>query len=201
MMNFLAARLKIDGLFLVIVPQTKIKMWKENLEQQCLLNTMVFDVSNDDSRNLQIARYRTGQTKTAPTLSNNSVTLDKAQVVLTCYENIARHRAFFSKLCFKIVTCDEAHRISHSTSVTRRIIQSFNAVHKVLLTSTPITENWCELWGLLSLLNPQEFANEQLFTHMMNQESIEARQFKDMICSVMLRRKKIDIFKDEIPEE
>lgn len=122
----------------------------------------------------------------------------KFDVLCTSYEIAWRERALFSKLNWKSVTIDEAHRLKSGNSRLNEAMEGFNTEFKLLLTGTPIQNTMEELFSLLEYLDEEEFnSQEEFLAHFDNigqQECI--LKLHELLSSRMLRRTKKDVFKN-----
>ena len=84
-------------------------------------------------------------------------------LILTTFEMILREKSELQKLQYEYLILDEAQRIKNNESVLSTVLRKFNALHRVLLTGTPLQNNLTELWALLNFLMPRLFDSADEF--------------------------------------
>ncbi len=135
---------------LVIAPSSLRQQWKQELYEKFLIPSELLDSKSKD-RLLQ-----------AQSSSN------KAQVLICSYEFVLRHEASLSRH-WDLVVADEAHRLRNYWNGSRakvpsavaRLVQ--NASKTVLLTATPLQNRLDELYGLVSVFDPDYFYSLEAF--------------------------------------
>ena len=122
----------------------------------------------------------------------------KFQAVITSYETLIQESAFLSKVQWRVLVVDEAHRLKNRKSrLTRTLKEQFSFRSSLLLTGTPIQNSVEELWTLLNFLDPRRFPNVDAFSERygaMSEVSTLSR-LRDEIKGYMLRRLKEDVEK------
>ncbi|OLL25871.1 Helicase swr1 [Neolecta irregularis DAH-3] len=143
---------------------------------------------------------------------------DTWHVCITSYQICLQDQAQLKRKRWEYLILDEAHNIKNFRSQRWQTLLSFNTVHRLLLTGTPLQNNLVELWSLLYFLMPQGlskrmpsgFANlkefQEWFAHpvdkMIENESEMDEESKNTVAKLhkvlrpyLLRRLKADVEK------
>lgn len=122
-------------------------------------------------------------------------------VLVTTYEMFIIEKHALSKLEYKYIIIDEAHRIKNENSKLSMMLREVQSNNRLLLTGTPLQKNLHELWSLLNYLMPEVFDNSDLFNSVFNIEESEKLEETESIINqlhrilrpFMLRRLKVDV--------
>jgi len=114
------------------------------------------------------------------------------------YEALLRERGRLSKIEWKYLIIDEAHRIKNENSSLSKAIRTMTTAHRLLITGTPLQNNLRELWALLNFLMPDIFGDAEQFDEWfsMNDETGKEntiRKLHTVLRPFMLRRIKADV--------
>lgn len=133
---------------LVITPSSLRQQWKQELFEKFLIPANIIDGKNKDAL----------LTRTASV---------SAEVLICSYEFALRHETSLLRL-WDLVIADEAHRLrNHWTGRTKvsnavaRIVR--DARKTILLTATPLQNRLEELYGLVSVFDPDYFYSLDAF--------------------------------------
>ena len=128
-------------------------------------------------------------------------------VVITTYEVVNLEKSALSKIAWKYLIIDEAHRLKNEASQFSQTVRMLNTQYRLLLTGTPLQNNLHELWALLNFLLPEVFASSEQFDDWFNLdvEDTEAKQriisqLHKLLRPFMLRRLKADVEKSLPPK-
>lgn len=153
-LEFLHRIHKIRGPFLIIAPLSTIPHWKREFENWTDLNAIVYH-GNAESR----AILRTYEFSFRDQNGNFvSKTVPKFNALITTYEVVMQDRAALSKIGWRFLVVDEAHRLKNKNSRLLNELKLYKFDHLLLLTGTPLQNNTEELWTLLNFLEENEFA-------------------------------------------
>lgn len=131
-------------------------------------------------------------------------------VCLTSYEGISICRKELSKVHWKYIIVDEAHRLKNDESVLSKHLRSFKTDLKLLMTGTPLQNNLRELWSLLNFILPELFNDAELFENYVNrdkeltQEEVEQKHIElitalhRILRPFLLKRTK-EVLKQSLP--
>ncbi|GFR00598.1 hypothetical protein TNCT_105151 [Trichonephila clavata] len=149
--------------------------------------------------------------------------VDCHPVVITSYTVTLIDAKYLADIEWKMLIIDEAHRIKNFECKLIESLKHYNAVHRLLLTGTPLQNNLSELWALLNFILPEIFDDLKIFqswfdinhlTQIGVTQGIIAQEQEKQIISIMhqiltpflLRRTKSDSFiyeerREHIPKE
>lgn len=129
--------------------------------------------------------------------------ITKLHILITTYEVVLKDIEVLSKIRWKALIVDEAHRLKNPKA---RLFEELMRVPRdfcVLLTGTPLQNSTEELWALLNFSDPKTFASRDSFTEKFGQLT-DAKQVSDlhaMLKPYLLRRVKEDVEKSLPPKE
>lgn len=129
---------------IVVCPAALRKQWSAELTDKFgLPNTIV------DSRN-----YR-------------EVGFGNRSIVVCSYNFVARYKVDILHHGFELAVVDEAHKLRNvyrsSSKTAIAVSDALSGSKKLLLTATPFQNSLMELFGLVSVINPQLFGSEKSF--------------------------------------
>lgn len=190
--------MNISGPHLVMVPKSTLSNWMNEFRNWCpSLRTLKFHADTREEREL-IA----GQLK-------GSVSHDQRDwdVVVTTYEVVNLEKNALTKIAWRYLVIDEAHRLKNEASQFSQTVRLLNTQYRLLLTGTPLQNNLHELWALLNFLLPDVFGSSEQFDEWFNldvddtaaKESIISQLHK-ILRPFMLRRLKVDVEKSLPPK-
>lgn len=121
----------------------------------------------------------------------------KFHVLITTFEVVLKDVDVLSKIHWKTLIVDEAHRLKNHKAKLFEELASVPRDHCVLLTGTPIANATEELWALLHFANPRSFADRDSFLEKFGEmkESKQVEELHDLLKPYLLRRVKEDVEK------
>lgn len=133
---------------LVIAPSSLRQQWTQELYEKFLLPSAILDSKNKGS------------------LLSKGDTLS-AEVLICSYEFVLRHEISLLR-SWDLVVADEAHRLrsywNRKAKVAEAVSRVVRDAHKtVLLTATPLQNRLEELYGLVSIFDPDYFYSLEAF--------------------------------------
>lgn len=133
---------------LIIAPSSLRQQWKQELYEKFLIPSSILDARNKGAL-LSKADGRS------------------AEVLICSYEFVLRHEASLLK-SWDLVVADEAHRLRSYWNGKAKMAEAVSHVarsaHKtVLLTATPLQNKLEELYGLVSIIDPDYFYSLDAF--------------------------------------
>ena len=133
---------------LIVTPSSLRQQWKQELFDKFLIPASVLDTKNKDTL---LAMAASGQ----------------AEVLICSYEFAQRYESSLLR-SWDLIIADEAHRLrNHWTGkgkTAEAMSNIFAGAHKcVLLTATPLQNKLEELYGLVSVFDPQYFYSLDAF--------------------------------------
>lgn len=128
-------------------------------------------------------------------LKKQSIT--KFHVLITTYEVVLKDANLLSKIRWRSLLVDEAHRLKNHRSKLFEELASVPRDHCILLTGTPIANATEELWALLHFANPQTFQNHNEFLEKFGQmtDASQVNELHALLKPYLLRRVKEDVEK------
>uniref|UniRef100_A0A672Z5E5 Uncharacterized protein n=1 Tax=Sphaeramia orbicularis TaxID=375764 RepID=A0A672Z5E5_9TELE len=190
------------GPFLVSAPLSTIINWEREFEMWAPDFYVVTYTGDKDSR--AIIRENEFTFEDSAVKSGRKVfrmkkdTPIKFHVLLTSYELITIDQAILGSITWACLVVDEAHRLKNNQSKFFRILNGYKIYYKLLLTGTPLQNNLEELFHLLNFLTPERFNNLEGFLEEFADISKEdqIKKLHDLLGPHMLRRLKVDVFKN-----
>lgn len=189
MLAYLRESRGIIGPHIVIVPKSVVGNWIKELNMWCP----------------SIRAIRMGGTREErKSVVANDLPLDARtrrhtfDVLVTSYEGIVRESTPLSRIQWKYLIIDEAHRIKNENSSLSRVVRMMTTQFRVLITGTPLQNNLHELWALLNFLMPDIFGNAEQFDAWFSLSEEEGKQnvirkLHTVLRPFMLRRVKKDV--------
>ncbi|WP_350258503.1 SNF2-related protein [Scrofimicrobium sp. R131] len=133
---------------LIVAPSSLRQQWQQELYEKFLLPSAILDSKSKDTLLAGVAR--------SPT-----------QVLICSYEFALRHETALLR-AWDLVVADEAHRLRNfwtgKTKAAEAVAHIVGGAHKtVLLTATPLQNKLEELYGLVSIFDPDYFYSLDTF--------------------------------------
>ena len=125
-------------------------------------------------------------------------------LVLTTYGTVRNDVEFLSQYRFNYVILDESQVIKNAESKTFHAIKRLDAMHRLVLTGTPIENSLSDLWSQFSFLNPGMLGSMSFFREEFvlpverNQDERQRVKLKKLIEPFILRRTKGEVA-EELP--
>ncbi|KAL3687398.1 hypothetical protein R1sor_013707 [Riccia sorocarpa] len=118
----------------------------------------------------------------------------KFNVMLTTFEMVIQDPTLLKSVPWEVLIVDEGHRLKNSESKLFTLLNTFSFSHRVLLTGTPLQNNFSEMFNLLNFLQPDKFPSlaawEEKFSGLSTADQVE--ELKKLVAPNMLRRLKRD---------
>lgn len=189
----------IHGPFLIVCPLSTLPHWIRELEGWTEMNGIIYQ---GNAANRTVIReyewYYQGQgQKRAPGQF-------KFNVLLTTYEMILRTDwAELSKINWKALIIDEAHRLKNKRSKLLERLKLFKTDHRIILTGTPLQNNTEELWTLLNFIEPHIFTSLPSFLQNFGdlKDAEQVGHLHTVLRPHLLRRLKEDVESSIPPKE
>lgn len=133
---------------LIIAPSSLRQQWKQELYEKFLIPSAILDAKNKDA-------------------ILSKVDTQPAEVLICSYEFVLRHETALLK-SWDLVVADEAHRLRNfwngKAKMAAAVAHIARSAHKtVLLTATPLQNKLEELYGLVSVFDPDYFYSLSAF--------------------------------------
>lgn len=181
---------------LVIVPATLRKQWQQELQEKFALPTVILE-----SQTYNAARKAGNLNPFEP----------RDQIVICSYHFAAARSAELQAVKWDLVVIDEAHRLRNIYKPTNKIATAVAAgvgdSPKILMTATPLQNSLMELYGLVSVIDPQVFGDLFSFREQFLKNGSEEHRNYDLkerlkpICMRTLRKQVLEYirFTQRIP--
>lgn len=131
--------------------------------------------------------------------------LFRPDVIIISYGRVRTDKYLLEKMKFRLLVADESQTIKNAHSQTYRAVASLQALHRLLLTGTPIENRLSDLWSQMNIVNPHLLGSETSFRQ--NYEipicryanADRSEKLQSLIAPYMLRRTKDRVAKDLPP--
>lgn len=191
---------QVRGPFLIVAPLSLIEQWQSELHSWTPDMNVVLYHGSADARSYLVQQefYFTEpyvSKSVAAQLKKFQVT--KFHVLITTYEVVLKDISVLSKIRWRVLIVDEAHRLKNHKARLFEDLATVPRDHCVLLTGTPIANSTEELWSLLHFSNPTSFNDREDFLSKFG-EMTDAQQVNELhalLKPYLLRRVKEDVEK------
>lgn len=197
---------KVRGPFLVVAPLSLVAQWQSEAAAWAPDMNVILYHGSADARDFLVQQefFYTDQfmAKTnAVKLKRSHIT--KFHILITTYEVVLKDIAILSKIRWKALIVDEAHRLKNNKA---RFFVELATVPRdfcLLLTGTPLQNSTEELWSLLHFSDPLTFASKDAFVAKFGQltDSQQVSDLHSVLKPYLLRRVKEDVEKALPPKE
>lgn len=138
---------------LIVVPASLRNQWNIELMEKFYLPSFILDSNSLDDAKRQTVK-------------------GKNQIFICSYNFAASNADFLKKRAWDLVVFDEAHKLRNvykkGNVMANALRDAFKNCKKVLLTATPLQNNLKELYGLISIIDPQFFLSLDTFAEQYN---------------------------------
>ena len=194
LLGYLKEARGISGPHLVIVPKAVLTNWHRELARWCPA--------------LRAIKFSGDKAARAECKSEYLEQSGAFDVCVTTYETAITEKAALSKLVWRYLIIDEAHRIKNEQGKLAQVVRLFTAHSRLLITGTPLQNNLHELWAMLNFLLPDIFSSSEQFDEWFNPEDKGdggsgedvLHQLHKLLRPFLLRRLKKEVEKDLPPK-
>lgn len=138
---------------LIIVPASLRNQWNIELMEKFYLPSFILESESLAEAKSQIIK-------------------GKSNIFICSYNFASTHADFLKTRSWDLIVFDEAHKLRNvykKSNVIANILRAaFQKYKKVLLTATPLQNNLKELYGLISIIDPQFFSGIDTFAEQYN---------------------------------
>ncbi|KYQ90130.1 myb domain-containing protein [Tieghemostelium lacteum] len=190
----------IRGPFLCIAPLTTIPHWKREFENWTDMNVLVYHDTGGGRPLIRNYEFYYIDPKKG-TFVNQNVT--KFNVLITTYEMALSDRHYLSKIKWRYLVIDEAHRLKNQACKLTNQLKTYSFDHLLLLTGTPLQNNIQELWALLNFADAKVFNSLSDFMQDYGnlQDAEQVTKLQLILKPYLLRRMKENVEKSIAPKE
>lgn len=192
-------KIKIRGPFLIVAPLSLIVQWQNECEMWTTMNCVVYHGNSASREIIRDFEFNYLDENLRPDKKKQY----RFNILVTTYEVAIKDIAVLSKIHWRCLVVDEAHRLKNQSSRLVEQMRSLRRDHCVLLTGTPLQNKTEELWALLNFLDARSFPSVANFLEKFG-DLHEAQQVADlhkMLKPYLLRRVKEDVEKSLPPKE
>ncbi|GBN17465.1 Lymphoid-specific helicase [Araneus ventricosus] len=193
--------MRVSGPFFVCAPLSTVPNWYAEFKRFTPdIPVVIYHGDKEERKELR--------KKMTKKVRNNDVYC--FPVVITSYQIALIDAPRLASTEWKMLVIDEAHRIKNFQCKLVESLKKYNAVHRLLLTGTPLQNNLSELWSLLNFILPEIFDDLQIFQSWFDisrlsesggtQELVAQEQEKQIVSTIhqiltpfLLRRTKSDV--------
>ena len=186
---------KVKGPFIVVAPLSLMKQWQSEVEIWAPeINCIILHGNHVARNNIFNHEFY---------YQNSSSKECKFDLLLTTYEIAIKELSVLSKIHWKVLIVDEAHRLKNSSSRLFEHLKKLKHDYCVLLTGTPLQNKTEELWALLNFADKNKFADQQIFLQQFGdlKDSSQVAKLHSALKPYLLRRIKEDVEKSLPPKE
>jgi len=197
---------QVRGPFLVVAPLSLVGQWQSEFHSWAPDVNVVLYHGSADARDFLVQQefYYTDQFIPKPTaVKLKKAHITKFHVLITTYEVVLKDIAVLSKIRWRALIVDEAHRLKNPRAKLFEELLTVPRDYCLLLTGTPIANATEELWALLHFANPEVFDDKDGFLEKFG-EMTDAKQVAELhtiLKPFLLRRVKDDVEKSLPPKE
>ncbi|CAJ1909979.1 unnamed protein product [Cylindrotheca closterium] len=179
----------VKGPHIVIVPKSVVGNWIREVKKWCPVIRAIRMGGTKEER----LKFEQEHLAVDPDTGKH-----KWDVLVTSYEGLLKEKGKLSKIDWRYLIIDEAHRIKNENSSLSKAVRVINTEHRLLITGTPLQNNLRELWALLNFLMPQVFGDAEQFdawfslTDESGKENV-IKKLHTVLRPFMLRRVKKDV--------
>ncbi|POM78790.1 Chromodomain-helicase-DNA-binding protein, partial [Phytophthora palmivora] len=192
-------KIRIRGPFLIVAPLSLIVQWQNECETWTTMNCVVYHGNSASREIIRDFEFNYLDENLRPDRKKPY----RFNILVTTYEVAIKDIAVLSKIHWRCLVVDEAHRLKNQSSRLVEQMRSLRRDHCVLLTGTPLQNKTEELWALLNFLDGRSFPSVADFLEKFG-DLHEAQQVADlhkMLKPYLLRRVKEDVEKSLPPKE
>jgi ERCC4-related helicase len=138
---------------LIVVPASLRNQWNIELMEKFYLPSFILDSESFQEGKIQISKGE--------------------KCIYICSYNFAVSNAeYFKSINWDLIVLDEAHKLRNvykKSNVMANVLRAaFRDYKKILLTATPLQNNLKELYGLISIIDPEFFSSLDTFAEQYN---------------------------------
>ncbi len=125
-------------------------------------------------------------------------------LIITSYAIIKRDYEHMASQSFSYMILDEAQHIKNPSTANAKICKSVDAVHRLVLTGTPLENSPDDLWSIFDFLHPDMLGSYNGFKKYYDDIAVQPDKQKNLAARVapfILRRKKADVCTELPPKQ
>lgn len=193
------SKIRSRGPFLVVAPLSLIQQWQNECDTWTTMDCVVYH-GNTECR--QVIQEYEFYYLTADGKPDKKKPI-KFNILVTTYEVAIKDIRLLSRIDWRCLIVDEAHRLKNHQSRLVEQLRSIRRDHCILLTGTPLQNKTEELWALLHFIDSSTFPSINAFLENFGnlQDAKQVADLHKMLKPFLLRRVKEDVEKSLPPKE
>lgn len=191
-------KIQCRGPFLIVAPLSLIAQWQNEADSWTKMDCVVYHGNNESREIIQEHEFYYLDGEKAD--KNKPL---KFNILVTTYEIAIKDIRLLSRIHWRCMVVDEAHRLKNHQSSLVEKLNSIQRDHCILLTGTPLQNKTEELWALLNFVDSVTFPNLPHFLAKFGnlQDSTQVAELHKLLKPFLLRRVKEDVEKSLPPKE
>eukprot|EP00603_Paraphysomonas_imperforata_P012346 CAMPEP_0114454474 /NCGR_PEP_ID=MMETSP0104-20121206/2602_1 /TAXON_ID=37642 ORGANISM="Paraphysomonas imperforata, Strain PA2" /NCGR_SAMPLE_ID=MMETSP0104 /ASSEMBLY_ACC=CAM_ASM_000202 /LENGTH=2336 /DNA_ID=CAMNT_0001626863 /DNA_START=48 /DNA_END=7058 /DNA_ORIENTATION=- len=197
---------KCSGPFLIVAPLSLISQWQSEIALWSPDMNCVVMHGSQQAKDIILSYefyHHEAFTPKADVTALRKQNACKFDILLTTYEICLKDIKIFTKIDWKVLIVDEAHRLKNCQSRLFEVMNTIPRQQCVLLTGTPLQNKTEELWALLHFADPTKFKNQYEFVQKFGdlRDANDVANLHALLKPFLLRRVKEDVEKTLPPKE
>ncbi|UMM26331.1 hypothetical protein L5515_010080 [Caenorhabditis briggsae] len=131
-------------------------------------------------------------------IKSYQTTIKTMPYLVISYDLAQRHVEKLRACRFDVMVCDEGHKLKNLDGRLRKTLLSLEIPRRLILTGTPMQNDFDEFYSLLNFVCPAKFDSLPRFRLMCNDD---VEQLNEIIDECMLRRTAADVNLTHLPEK
>ena len=186
------------GPFLMVAPLSLINQWNSEIAMWSPEMNVVVLHGSQEARELIIQNefyYNEPFVSKEEARRLKKANITKFHILLTTFEMVQKDLKVISKINWKILIIDEAHRLKNPNSKLFEALTMVPREHVLLLTGTPLQNKTEELWALLNFADSSRFDDIDEFLEKFGdlKDASQVAKLQDVLKRYLLRRSKEDV--------
>ena len=179
-LGYLKHNCNMKGPHLVVAPVSVLSSWKREFGLWC--------------PTLRIATLH-GHPSERERLKGEMLRGREVDVLITSYEMLVAEPRFLYRMHWYYLVFDEAQRLKNDGTQAFGVASKLHGISKLLLTGTPLQNNFHELWSLVNFMYPDVFDTSDVFDSVSNTDRDRSvmQCAHNLLKPLMLRRLKTDV--------
>lgn len=193
------SKIRSRGPFLVVAPLSLIQQWQNECDTWTKMDCVVYHGNTECRQVIQEYEFY----YLTPDGKPDKKKPIKFNILVTTYEVAIKDIRLLSRIDWRCLIVDEAHRLKNHQSRLVEQLRSIRRDHCILLTGTPLQNKTEELWALLHFIDSSTFPSINAFLENFGnlQDSKQVADLHKMLKPFLLRRVKEDVEKSLPPKE
>jgi SNF2 family DNA or RNA helicase len=197
---------RVRGPFLIVAPLSLINQWQSEARSWAPELNVVLYHGSADARDFLVKQefyYSEQFMPKAAAMKLKKQHVTKFHILITTYEVVLKDVNVISKIKWRTLIVDEAHRLKNPKSRLFEELATVPRDYCVLLTGTPLANATEELWALLHFADPIAFKDKDGFLEKFGQltDAEQVNELHSLLKPYLLRRVKEDVEKSLPPKE